>query len=245
MTDEEIEQADARQAKSAKERDDLLVQCQERFKRECYDAIKAPCRYIENLPIALNTPAEHGWKKAYDMLTGKLGTGMLAAFIGDVGPGKTQLAVALLRNAVDQACKSIAIEASKLAGYPGASQLFQDAARYPIALYAKASLIFHASTDVYRSKDGTITGLIAGYAKPRILVVDELTEHRSTEHSLGLLHDIVGERYDNRKDTIVISNDAKADLVGKVFGPRLADRARECGGILEFNWPSFRSPAAH
>ena len=138
------------------------------------EAIRAPRRYIEHLPIALKTPAEHEWTQAYGKMMGKLSEGgMLAAFVGEVGPGKTQMAVALLYHAVDQACEKIAAEARGLTGCPEISNLFGNAVKHPIALYAKAASIFHESTDVYRSKDGSVMGLIANYAKPRLLVIDE------------------------------------------------------------------------
>jgi hypothetical protein len=41
------------------------------------------------------------------------------------------------------------------------------------------------------------------------------------------------------RDTIMISNETPEKMLAQV-GPSIEDRMRECGGIIECNWPSFR-----
>jgi len=81
---------------------------------------------------------------------------------------------------------------------------------------------------------------IDSFARPDLLVLDEVGQQRGTDDEKVLLFDIINARYEATRPTVVISN---LDLKGieHYLGTRAFDRLREGGGkAVEFNWDSFR-----
>jgi DNA replication protein DnaC len=72
-----------------------------------------------------------------------------------------------------------------------------------------------------------------------LLVLDEISETRETDFEGKMLANIVCQRHDYGRDTILISNQSDESLARSV-GESITDRIAEGGGIYTFNWPSFR-----
>lgn len=156
-----------------------------------------------------------GWHKKLEEVAARLGSGFLIAFIGGRGPGKTQMAVELI----------------KLAAAGGIRPK-----------YTTAMEFFIAVKGAYRDDVGTPSEalVIKQFSGPGLLVVDEIQERGATAWEDRLLTHLVDVRYREMRDTILIGNLDRETLRSEV-GPSIVSRLIETGGVVEFNWPSFRS----
>lgn len=95
--------------------------------------------------------------------------------------------------------------------------------------------------DTYR-KDAEFSesDAIEHFTSPELLILDEVGVQVGSEHEKLLLFEIINERYQNRRATILISNLNIKEL--EVYlGDRVIDRIREDGAILAFDWNSYRT----
>ena len=91
-----------------------------------------------------------------------------------------------------------------------------------------------------RDKDKTEQEAINDFAKPDLLVVDEVGVQYGSETERILLFEVINERYEAMRPTIVISNLNVQD-VEAFLGPRIMDRFHEGkSAVLEFTWESYR-----
>lgn len=90
-----------------------------------------------------------------------------------------------------------------------------------------------------RDADVSERETIARFTTPDLLVVDEIGIQFGSETELNFLTEIVGDRYDNYRPTIFISNLSPAQVVALV-GERVRDRITEGGGSIDFGNDSFR-----
>lgn len=87
------------------------------------------------------------------------------------------------------------------------------------------------------------TQAIASLVFPDLLILDEVGIQFGSEAEKLLLFDVLNERYEKRKPTILISN-LTQDEVTDYLGERIIDRLREGGGkMVRFTWESYRSKA--
>lgn len=173
---------------------------------------KIPIRLTENMPVALATPANHGWSKRIDLLSSKLGEGFLYAIVGTYGAGKSQLGATLAYKACE----------------------------ITTALFIHAPALFDTIKDVFRSDEGdTVSEKLQRFIDPKLLVIDEVNQGLS-EADIRYLHRVICQRYDDMTDTLLISNETKPNFQNLV-GDRVVSRMIECGGIIEADWPSFRA----
>lgn len=98
--------------------------------------------------------------------------------------------------------------------------------------------------DTYRRDSETSeSDAIAALVSPSLLVLDEVGVQVGSEHEKMLLFEIINERYQQCRPTILISN-LSGDELTVYLGERIMDRFRECGGILAFDWQSHRGKRA-
>ena len=86
----------------------------------------------------------------------------------------------------------------------------------------------------------TESAAIAAFSTVDLLILDEVGVQFGSETEENLLFDIINERYETRRPTIIISN---LDIEGikQYMGPRAFDRLREDGGkYIPFTWESYR-----
>ncbi len=92
------------------------------------------------------------------------------------------------------------------------------------------------------NKNNTISrnDLVKKYTAKSFLVIDELAAGAVSAAECKFLSDIVSERLDYQRQTILISNMSIDYLSGRVLHKRVIDRLREDMAQVVFNWPSSR-----
>lgn len=109
------------------------------------------------------------------------------------------------------------------------------------AIFTTASRLLRSIKDTY-SKHSAITEsqAIAVFTDCDLLIVDEVGVQRGSDYEKDMLFDVINERYENTKPTIILSNLTIAG-VREYLGDRVYDRLRENGGkAFVFDWESHR-----
>lgn len=153
-----------------------------------------------------------GWSDALEKLVQCSTTGFLMALTGIRGNGKTQLAVELIRHNAGQ---------GRRARFCSAMEFFME---------IKAG---------YRNESKAEKDIIGDFCRPSLLVVDEIGQRSDSEWENRLLYEMVNRRYNDMKDTLLISNQEEAQLKA-ALGPSIVSRMNETGGLMPCDWPSFR-----
>lgn len=82
---------------------------------------------------------------------------------------------------------------------------------------------------------------IASLALPDLLILDEIGMQFGSETEKLILFDVINERYEKRKPTLLLSN-LTASEIKNYLGERIFDRLREDGGeCVVFDWESHRT----
>jgi len=86
----------------------------------------------------------------------------------------------------------------------------------------------------------TESHVIELYTKPGLLILDEVGVQFGSETEENYIFDIINERYEEARPTIIISN-LEVEGIKKYLGDRAFDRLREDGGkLIPFTWASHR-----
>ena len=82
--------------------------------------------------------------------------------------------------------------------------------------------------------------MIALLVYPDLLIIDEIGVQFGSEFEKNLIFDILNERYENRRPTLLLSN-LTVPEVRAFLGERIYDRLKEDGGrCVSFDWQSHR-----
>jgi DNA replication protein DnaC len=73
----------------------------------------------------------------------------------------------------------------------------------------------------------------------RILVIDEIGRSIETKYFQDFIFEILNNRYNEYRQTILISNLSKEELFGKYFDDALARRITEMGETINFDWDFY------
>jgi DNA replication protein DnaC len=158
------------------------------------------------------TPGENeAWRAASGRVAGLLGSGCIILLHGKRGTGKTQLAVEAIR----ATCK-----------------------RGRSARYVKAIEIFLDIRDSFGGERSE-KAAVRAYTAPYLLVIDAMEERGETPFEDRLLNHIIDRRYDDCKDTIIITNQTKQEFAASA-GPSIVSRIIETGDTIECAWDTFR-----
>jgi len=160
------------------------------------------------------TPAEQRigpWWDTFALLDIQLRLGMLFGLVGTFGCGKTVMAALLLKSACDEGMKR--------------------------PTYTTAPALFRRLHDA--RNEGREDQVLADYRRMSILVIDEAHERANTDYEDRRLGEIINLRYGRKLDTVLVTNMQPTEFAGQIGGA-VVDRMRQCGGIVECNWPSFR-----
>ena len=142
-----------------------------------------------------------------------LKTGRSAIFCGRVGTGKTHLAIGIALSIMQQQ-------------------------RSPV--FVTVQRLIRRVKDSWHTKEETESEVIEAFASPDLLILDEIGVQFGSEFEKQILFDVLNERYEKLKPSILLSNIPKEQL-GEYLGERVADRLRENGGIMiPFDWDSHR-----
>jgi DNA replication protein DnaC len=148
------------------------------------------------------------WTAKLAALKALVGTGCIVALCGNRGGGKTQLAVELIR----RSC------------YTGGTALYRCLMEFFVDL--KSS---------YNGGEETEAQVLARYALPGLLVLDEAHERGGTTWESSMLNLLIDKRYRARKDTITVANLTIEELP-TALGPSIMRRLDDTGGIVECAW---------
>ena len=156
-------------------------------------------------------------RRLADDIAAGTAAGRCAVFIGRPGTGKTHLAAAVATH-VMRSLRSV--------------------------LFTTVTRLIRRIRDTYnRGSAETETQAVEVFTKPDLLVLDEVGVQRGTEDEKLLLFDVLNERYEARRSSILLSNLTVAD-VRAYLGDRIFDRMREDGGeMVTFDWESHRGKA--
>lgn len=152
-----------------------------------------------------------------DQFDAALARGTCLIFCGDVGTGKTHLAVGIAHAVLEQGRQAVFTSVLR-------------AARSVKETYSKGS----GKTEAQAIRD---------LVEPDLLILDEVGVQFGTDAEKIILFEIINGRYEAARPTIVISNLAVKELEA-YLGARSFDRLREGGGrLVVFDWESFRRAA--
>lgn len=145
-----------------------------------------------------------------------LKTGRCALFVGKPGTGKTHLAVGI---------------GLRIMGAENRTVLFTTVMR----------AIRRVKDSWAKDSRETESQAIAALTYPDLLILDEVGVQFGSDFERNIMFDVLNERYEKRRPTILLSNLSKDELVG-FLGERVFDRMREDGGkFVAFDWDSHRS----
>lgn len=140
--------------------------------------------------------------------------GKCAVFIGTPGTGKTHLAVAIGLDLLSR----------------GKSVLFCTAIR----------AIRRIKDTWTKGATETESEAVSSLVWPDLLILDEVGVQFGSDTEKVLMFDVLNERYEQRKSTVILSNLSLEEVQG-YLGERVFDRLREDGGqVMVFKWDSHR-----
>lgn len=153
------------------------------------------------------------WIQKFETLKQLLGTGFICALCGPQGTGKTQMAAETIK---------------------------ANAATLHSSRFASAMDFFIALKQSYDPEEKTSeSGILTRFSKPRLLILDEMDERAETDWENRLLFHLINRRYNELKDTVLISRRSRAEFEGSL-GKSIASRIQETGGFIIADWPSYR-----
>ena len=86
----------------------------------------------------------------------------------------------------------------------------------------------------------TETEILNLYGQEDLLIIDEIGRSDSTTEEQYMIYQIINERYNHRKPTVLISNQTKKDFL-QYIGIATADRLIESAVVVELDWKSYRT----
>ena len=153
------------------------------------------------------------WRSKFELVKNGIGGGVIFCLIGPRGTGKTQIAVSVARSV----CRA------------GRS-----------ARYTTSMGFFLELQEPYENAKKSKLTVLESYAKPSLLIIDEIGERGETPWEDRILGSLIDRRHSNLKDTILITNQAREQMLTSV-GESVASRISEGGGIITCDWKSFRA----
>lgn len=147
-------------------------------------------------------------------------TGRSALFVGLPGTGKTHLAVGIGMEVMERDNRSV--------------------------LFTTVMRAVRRVKDTWsRGSAESESDAIAALVFPDLLILDEVGVQFGSDTEKLILFDVLNERYERRRPTILMSN-LTIEEVADFLGERIIDRLREDGGeFIPFDWDSYRKGGAH
>jgi len=103
----------------------------------------------------------------------------------------------------------------------------------------KANRLFRQIRETWKGK-GSEQEVIDSLVAVDLLVIDDIGAGRNTDDERLLVAEVIGERYDAKRPTIITSNLNREELT-ETLGDRTVSRLRECGDVVVMNWGDWRT----
>ena len=189
-----------------------------------YEAANCPKRHTLNLSkLALAPDDNPDWHNTRNLLTERGGDGFLVALLGKRGTGKTQLAASVILDACQQGRSCRYVKRLDL------GRLIRRTFGAPSTTRGKT----------VPSEADVVDELVAY----DLLVIDEVHQVGDSDFDRTLLTNLLDRRYDEMKDTILISNEDRSAFAETV-GSSVVSRLHEAGEAIVCDWPSYRMPGS-
>lgn len=108
------------------------------------------------------------------------------------------------------------------------------------AVFARVMQVISSIQASYKDPDKTLLQALGEWLGPDLLVLDEIGVQRGSADEFLLLSELLSQRYDQCKPTILLSN-LDRDGLAHYLGERVIERLEEDGGsIIVCNWESYR-----
>lgn len=170
------------------------------------------------------------WLRAYDLALPYAASGGILTFVGDRGPGKTQMAAEICR------CGLWPMDQNE---YSRADGLVTH--RSKKGLYRRAMDIFlelrEANKNHVKSSEREVLRKLSGAG---LLVIDEFQERGESDFENRIMNNLLDTRYASGRPTIIIANLTRSELNAQL-GPSVVNRATANGKSFNFNWTSYRT----
>lgn len=146
--------------------------------------------------------------------------GSIYVLCGRNGPGKTHLA-------------AMAVNAFCERGRP--------------AYFCSAAHFYLRLKSTFGAPGRTAEDLAKQFREFELLAIDEIEVRSESAWENRELRDLINDRYNDLRATLLITNKSIAELNGNdeqaaYLAPWLRDRIRQDGAIIECDWPSLRAP---
>ncbi len=209
-------------ADEQKHEEEKRLQAARRWMAQLSDAC-IPERFIDREITTFNADSE-GKKRALDFATRYANdftenrkTGRCAIFCGKPGTGKTHLSVGVAKEVMKQ--------------------------HYTALFITVFRAIRQVKDSWNKSSNRTEQEVINSLVYPDLLVLDEVGIQFGSETEKLILFDVLNERYEKRKPTLLLSN-LEVKEMKAYLGERIFDRLREDhGAVVSFDWESYRTNA--
>lgn len=167
------------------------------------------------------------WHEVFHQAKALVEKAALVAFIGNRGPGKTQMAAEIAR------AGDWPLDAGE---WNGNRNVYKQT-----AIYRRAMDIFLDLRDA--NKVGSKVSekdVLAKLEKAGLLVIDEFQERGSSEWENRIISNLIDKRYAAQRPTIIIAN-FTPDEMKSALSDSVKSRMRENGKAFIFEWASFRN----
>lgn len=156
---------------------------------------------------------------------------------GETGTGKTHLAISILRERIR---KDFTTTIEKHTGHEirsweGTNQYHE---KFPLNyIYTTAKHIIDKMLAAdFQEKPEILEEL----SNAGILIIDEIGRSIDTKYFQDFIFEILNNRYNEYRQTILISNLSKEELFGKYFDEAVARRISEMGEVINFDWDFYK-----
>jgi DNA replication protein DnaC len=108
------------------------------------------------------------------------------------------------------------------------------------SLHTTAMKLVRKIKDTWRNKEQSEQDAIDMFVAPALLVIDEIGVQFGSQTEQLFLTEVINERYERRKPTILISNLRMSQII-EIMGERVIDRFYDDGSkMMVFDWQSYR-----
>lgn len=165
-----------------------------------------------------------GWLRHFVVAREVLSQGGIAVFVGGCGTGKTRMSYELAKHVKPRSVSMWGLHKEMPCYYITAARMLEE--------------VRETFSGDYNTPSEKVT--TEAFTDASLLVIDEIDSCVKSDFGQRKLKQVVDERYQGKRPTILITNQPRKRL-GELFPEPVMDRIREVGKGFDFCWPSFRA----